>query len=47
MLILGFVIGSIMEVFPGIPTGFDMLISLVAFALGFVIIIFMSKKYSE
>jgi putative membrane protein len=47
MLILGFVIGSIIEVFPGIPVGFDILISLLAFLLGLVIIVFMSKKYSE
>ena len=47
MLILGFVLGSIIEVFPGIPTGIDILVSLITFVLGFVTIKYMSTKYGE
>ena len=47
MLILGFVLGSIIEVFPGLPQGLDILFSVITFILGFIIILFMSKKYSE
>ena len=35
MIILGFVLGSLFEVFPGVPQGWELLISLVTFALGF------------
>ena len=34
-MILGFVLGSLFEVFPGVPQGWELLISLVTFALGF------------
>lgn len=47
MLILGFVIGSIIEVFPGIPGGFDIIISIATFLLGFIVIRAMSEKYAE
>lgn len=47
MLILGFVVGSIAEVFPGIPTGLDILVSILTFIAGFVVIKYISNKYSE
>lgn len=47
MLILGFVMGSIIEVFPGIPAGLDILISLATFALGFIVIRIVSEKFGE
>lgn len=47
MLILGFVIGSIIEVFPGIPAGLDIVISIATFLLGFIVIRAMSEKYAE
>lgn len=47
MLILGFVIGSIIEVFPGIPSGIDIIVSIITFVLGFVAIKYMSAKYSD
>lgn len=43
LVILGFVIGSIMEVFPGVPVGFDILVSIVTFVIGIAIIRFLSK----
>lgn len=42
LIILGFLIGSIFEVFPGLPTGLDLLICLPLFAVGFFIIFFLS-----
>lgn len=47
MMILGFVLGSIIEVFPGIPSGMNILTSIVTFVLGYIIIKIMSDKYSE
>lgn len=47
MLILGFVVGSIIEVFPGIPTSFNILYSIITFVIGYLLIQFMSKKYSD
>lgn len=47
MLILGFVIGSIYEVFPGIPQGLDIVISIAALVLGFVVIRMVSEKFSD
>lgn len=47
MLILGFVIGSIIEVFPGTPSGVDTFVSLITFILGFIIIRYISNKYGE
>lgn len=47
MLILGFVIGSIIEVFPGTPSGLDIFASLITFILGFLIIRYISNKYGE
>jgi putative membrane protein len=47
MLILGFVLGSIIEVYPGLPNGFDIIFSIITFILGFILIRFMSKKYGD
>lgn len=44
MLILGFVVGSLIPVFPGIPQGFSIISSLAAFLIGFIIIRWISKK---
>jgi putative membrane protein len=48
MLILGFVVGSIVPVFPGLPEQtYQIIISAVVFVIGFVIIRFMSKKFAD
>jgi putative membrane protein len=47
LMILGFVLGSIIEVFPGIPTGFDIVVSIVTFIIGVITIRYMSVKYSD
>jgi putative membrane protein len=44
MLILGFVLGSLIPVFPGIPTGFNAIASVVALLIGFLLIHWISKK---
>jgi putative membrane protein len=43
MIILGFVLGSVGQVFPGMPTGIEILICLVLGVTGFVLIYFLSK----
>jgi len=48
MLILGFVTGSIIPVFPGFPEKtYEIIISAAAFILGFFVIRIMSKKFSD
>ena len=37
MLIIGFVIGSLLPIFPGIPSGINILISAIFFIIGFFI----------
>jgi putative membrane protein len=44
MLILGFVIGSIIPVFPGMPQGLNIVSSIVACVVGFLLINWISKK---
>lgn len=44
MMILGFVLGSLIPVFPGIPTGFEILASIVVFFIGFIVIYMLGKK---
>lgn len=44
MLILGFVLGSLIPVFPGIPEGFTAAASAVAFIIGFLCIRWLSRK---
>ena len=46
MLILGFVIGSIKPIFPGIPTGMNIIYSILSLVIGFGIIHFISKRFS-
>lgn len=47
LLILGFVLGSIIEVFPGIPTNMNIIFSIITLVIGYVIIRYISKKYSD
>ena len=47
LVILGFVLGSLVEVFPGIPGGMDILLCLMSFAAGFLSIFLLSKKENE
>lgn len=47
MMILGFVLGSIVQVFPGIPVNVDLIISALTFVLGFIAIKYLSDKYSD
>ncbi|WP_160675808.1 DUF368 domain-containing protein [Clostridium sp. C8-1-8] len=47
MLIIGFVLGSLIAVFPGIPLGWDILASAIAFILGLTGIYFFSLKASN
>lgn len=44
LIILGFVLGSVGELFPGIPTGADIPISIAAAAAGMVIVYIISSK---
>lgn len=41
LLIIGFMLGSLYQVFPGLPTGIYIPISIGTFALGFVVILFL------
>ncbi len=44
MIILGFVVGSLIEVFPGIPQGWQLPVSITAFILGFAAMYRLGKK---
>lgn len=44
LIILGFILGSLLELYPGIPTGGEIIICLVALVLGFGIIKYISSK---
>jgi putative membrane protein len=44
MLILGFVLGSLLPVFPGKPVGFEIVSSAIALVVGFLLINWLSKK---
>ncbi len=46
-LIIGFVAISIIKVFPGIPSGLDIIYSIVSFIVGYLIIYYMIKKRPE
>ena len=46
LIILGFVFGSVKELFPGIPKGIDIPISIATALLGMVIVYFISSKTS-
>lgn len=43
LIILGFLIGSIFSVFPGVPAGWDIPVCILLFMAGFLIIFFLSK----
>lgn len=47
LMILGFVLGSLTEVFPGIPSGMDILYCVITFAAGFCGIYFLSRKEGQ
>lgn len=47
LLIIGFVLASIIEVFPGMPKGMDIIYSLITFSLGCIAILYVSKKYGD
>lgn len=44
LAILGFVVGSVAQVFPGIPAGWEILTSLLALAVGFLLMRVLEKK---
>ena len=44
LMILGFVAVSVLEVFPGIPKGMNILYSILSFVFGYLLIYFMIKK---
>lgn len=44
LMIIGFVVVSVIDVFPGLPKGMDILYSILSFAIGYVLIYFMIKK---
>lgn len=46
LVILGFVVGSLLQVFPGIPAGMDILYSLITLVAGFIAIRYISKYTS-
>lgn len=43
-LILGFVVGSLVQLFPGIPVSSQIIASVIAFIIGFLVIFWMGKK---
>lgn len=47
LMILGFVLGSLTEVFPGIPTGPQILLCILTFAAGCAGIMFISRKETD
>lgn len=47
LIILGFVIGSMAQVFPGIPSGLELLVSLLMLAAGFGVIMLLSGKEGQ
>lgn len=44
MLILGFVIGSIIPIYPGLPNGINILYAIIVFVFGFSIIYYIGKS---
>lgn len=47
LIIFGFIIGSLVEVFPGIPFGMNLLACLFSFAVGFSLMLLFQKKGAE
>lgn len=46
LLIIGFVVASMIEVFPGIPSGMNILYSIITLAIGYFLIRYISEKYN-
>ena len=46
-MIMGFLLGSVYTVYPGHPEGWEIPLSILFFALGFVIIYFVSKREAD
>ena len=44
LIILGFILGSLLELFPGIPSGFEIILCIITMSLGFLAIYFISLK---
>lgn len=44
MLIIGFVMGSLVEVYPGIPMGWQLPVSVIALIIGFVLMFMLGKR---
>lgn len=44
LMILGFMLGSLVEVFPGVPKGYEIILCIVTFLAGFAAILYLSKK---
>ena len=44
LVILGFILGSLLELYPGIPAGSEIIICMIALVLGFGIIKYISSK---
>lgn len=47
MLIIGFMLGSLLEVFPGLPTGMSILYCLTTFSMGFIVILCLTKPWKQ
>jgi putative membrane protein len=47
MLILGFVLGSILPIYPGLPVGINLVYALLALCLGFLLIFNMGKRFNN
>lgn len=43
MIILGFVLGSVIQVFPGIPSGWEWIVCIAALGMGYLLIYFISR----
>lgn len=43
-IILGFILGSVVEIFPGLPSGIEILLCAILLTAGFVIIYYLSSK---
>ena len=47
LIIIGFVAGSMVEIFPGLPSGLELLICPLTLAAGFAGIFFLSRRAAE
>lgn len=47
LVILGFVLGSLIEIFPGIPVGIEFLFCLISLIFGYVLIRYISNRYGD